>query len=146
MQPLPGVRNLQVESIYEYGSRAGFWRLMRIFAERGLPLSVFAVGMALERHPEAARAIVGAGHEVVSHGYRWIDYQFVAEEVEREHLKRAVESITRATGSRPLGWYTGRLGPNTRRLWSRRAGFSTTPTPTTTTCPTGRSWRAGPIS
>src|SRR5262245_17611139 len=77
MQPLAGVRNLQVESMYEYGSRVGFWRLMRIFADRHIPISVFAVGMALERHPEAAAAIVEAGHEVVSHGYRWVDYQFV---------------------------------------------------------------------
>jgi putative urate catabolism protein len=123
MEPLPGVRNLQVESMYEYGSRAGFWRLLRIFAERGLPISVFAVGMALERHPEAARAIVDGGHEVVSHGYRWIDYQFVDEDVERAHVKLAVESIVRATGSRPLGWYTGRLGPNTRRLVVEEGGF-----------------------
>jgi putative urate catabolism protein len=123
MEPLPGVRNLQVESMYEYGSRAGFWRLLRIFAERGLPISVFAVGMALERHPEAARAIVDGGHEVVSHGYRWIDYQFVDEAVEREHMRMAVESITRVTGIRPLGWYTGRLGPNTRRLVVEDGGF-----------------------
>jgi putative urate catabolism protein len=123
MSPLPGVRNLQVESMYEYGSRVGFWRLMRMFAERHLPVSVFAVGMALERHPEAAAAIVEAGHEVVSHGYRWIDYQFVGEDVERRHLELAVESITRATGQRPLGWYTGRLGPNTRRLVVEAGGF-----------------------
>jgi allantoinase len=123
MQPLPGVRNLQVESMYEYGSRVGFWRLMRLFAGRDLRISVFAVGMALERHPEAAAAIVEAGHEVVSHGYRWIDYQFVSEEIERQHLKLAVESLTRTTGSRPLGWYTGRLGPNTRRLVVEEGGF-----------------------
>jgi putative urate catabolism protein len=123
MQPLPGVRNLQVESVYEYGSRVGFWRLMRLFAERGIRISVFAIGMALERHPEAAAAIVEGGHEVVSHGWRWIDYQFVDEAVEREHLRRAIESLTRATGSRPLGWYTGRLGPNTRRLVVEEGGF-----------------------
>jgi allantoinase len=123
IQPLPGIRNLQVESMYEYGSRVGVWRLLRMFAERDLRVSVFAVGMALERHPEAAQAIVEAGHEVVSHGYRWIDYQFVSEEVERQHVKLAVQSITRATGSRPLGWYTGRLGPNTRRLVVEEGGF-----------------------
>ncbi len=123
MQPLPGVRNLQVESMYEYGSRVGFWRLMRMFAERDLRISVFAVGMALERYPEAAAAIVEAGHEVVSHGYRWLDYQFVSEEVERQHVTLAVQSITRATGSRPLGWYTGRVGPNTRRLVVEEGGF-----------------------
>ncbi len=122
-QPLPGVRNLQVESIYEYGSRVGFWRLMRMFAERGIKISVFAVGMALERHPEAAAAIVEAGHEVVSHGWRWIDYQFVDEAMEREHIRLAVDRLTRLTGSRPLGWYTGRLSPNTRRLVVEEGGF-----------------------
>ncbi len=120
---LRGVRNLQVESIYEYGSRAGFWRLMRMFAERDIRISVFAVAMALERHPEAAAAIVEAGHEVVSHGWRWIDYQFVSERVERQHIRRAVEVLTRVTGSRPLGWYTGRLSPNTRRLVVEEGGF-----------------------
>ena len=120
---LPGVRNLQVESVYEYGSRAGFWRLMRLFADRGIRVSVFAIGMALERHPAAAAAIVAAGHEVVSHGWRWIDYQFVPEHVERAHMRLAVESLTRATGQRPLGWYTGRLSPNTRRLVVEEGGF-----------------------
>ena len=123
MAPLADVRNLQVESMYEYGSRAGFWRLMRIFAERGITISVFAVAMALERHPEAAAAIVEAGHEVVSHGWRWIDYQHVPESVERAHIRLAVESLTRVTGSRPLGWYTGRLSPNTRRLVVEEGGF-----------------------
>jgi allantoinase len=123
MAPLPGVRNLQVESMYEYGSRVGFWRLMRLFAERSIKISVFAISMALERHPAAAAALVAAGHEVVSHGYRWIDYQFVEEAEEREHMRLAVESLTRSTGSRPLGWYTGRLSPNTRRLVVEEGGF-----------------------
>ncbi len=123
MQPLQGVRNMQVESIYEYGTRVGFWRLMRLFAERDVKISVFAVGMALERHPQAAAALVEAGHEVVSHGWRWIDYQFVGEDEEREHIRLAIESLTKATGSRPLGWYTGRLSPNTRRLVVEAGGF-----------------------
>jgi putative urate catabolism protein len=123
LAPLAGVRNLQVESIYEYGSRVGVWRLLRLFAERDIRISVFAVAMALERHPAAARAIVEAGHEIVSHGYRWIDYQFVDETTEREHLRLAVEGLTRLTGSRPLGWYTGRLSPNTRRLVVEEGGF-----------------------
>src|SRR4029453_297270 len=101
----------------------GLWRLLRLFAERDIKISVFAVAMALERHPEAARAIVEAGHEVVSHGWRWIDYQFGDEAVEREHMRLAVESLTRVTGSRPLGWYTGRLSPNTRRLVVEHGGF-----------------------
>jgi len=122
-EPLPGVRNLNVESVYEYGSRAGFWRLLRIFAERKMPITVYAVAMALERHPEAAKSLVEAGHEVMSHGWRWIDYQYVNEDEERAHLKRAVETLTRVTGSRPLGWYTGRQSPNTRRLVVEEGGF-----------------------
>jgi putative urate catabolism protein len=123
LAPLPGVRNVQVESMYEYGSRVGFWRLMRLFAERGIRISVFAVAMALERHAEAARAIVEAGHEVVSHGWRWIDYQFVDPPTERAHIARAVESLTRTTGQRPLGWYTGRVSPQTRQLVVEEGGF-----------------------
>ena len=121
--PLAGVRNVQMESIYEYGPRVGLWRLLRLFAERRIPISVFAVAMALERHPDAARAIVEAGHEVVSHGWRWIDYQLVDPAVEREHVRLAVNTLTRLTGSRPLGWYTGRLSPNTRRLVVEEGGF-----------------------
>jgi allantoinase len=123
LAPLRDVRNMQVESMYEYGSRVGFWRLLRTFAERDIKISVFAVAMALERHPEAAAAIVEAGHEIVSHGWRWIDYQFVPEDVERAHIRRAVDSLTRLTGARPLGWYTGRLSPNTRRLVVEEGGF-----------------------
>ena len=122
-EPLPGVRNMNVESTYEYGSRAGFWRLLRMFADRKIPITVYAVAMALERHPAAAAALVEAGHEVMSHGWRWIDYQYMGEEEERAHLQRAVEILTRLTGSRPLGWYTGRQSPNPRRLVVEEGGF-----------------------
>ncbi len=122
-QPVRGGRNLVVESVYEYGSRAGFWRLLRLFAERGIKITVYAVAMALERHPEAARAIVEAGHEVASHGWRWIDYQAVPEAEEHEHMRLAIEAIRKVAGSRPLGWYTGRVSPNTRRLVVEEGGF-----------------------
>ena len=121
--PLAGQRNLSVESIYEYGARAGFWRIRRLFVERDLTLTVYAVGQALERNPEAARAMVEAGFEVASHGWRWIDYQNVPEAEERAHIERAIEAIERATGQRPVGWYTGRVGPNTRRLVAEAGGF-----------------------
>jgi putative urate catabolism protein len=121
--PLEGQRNLSVESIYEYGARAGFWRIRRLFVERDLTLTVYAVGQALERNPEAARAMVEAGFEVASHGWRWIDYQNVPEAEERAHIQRAIEAIERATGQRPVGWYTGRVGPNTRRLVAEAGGF-----------------------
>jgi len=122
-QPLHGVRNMNMESIYEYGSRAGLWRVLRLFAERDLPLTVFAVGMALARHPEAGAAMIEAGHEVASHGWRWIDYQYVDEATERDHIKRATDTIAEITGVRPVGWYTGRVGPNTRRLVAEHGGF-----------------------
>ena len=97
-QPLVGVRNMNMESIYEYGSRVGFWRLLRLFEERKINTTVLAIGMALERHPEAAAAMIEGGHEVASHGWRWIDYQYVGEETERQHMKRAIESIEKMTG------------------------------------------------
>jgi allantoinase len=121
--PFVGERHMSMESLYEYGSRAGFWRLMRLFAERRIPVTVFAVAMALERNPEAARAMVAEGHEVASHGWRWIDYQSVEETVEREHLHRAVATIEAVTGQRPLGWYTGRTSPRTQRLIAEEGGF-----------------------
>ncbi|MEM9165241.1 MAG: allantoinase PuuE, partial [Cyanobacteria bacterium P01_F01_bin.4] len=121
--PLPGVRNINMESMYEYGSRAGFWRLHRLFTERNLPVTVYAVAMALERNPAAGKAMVEAGWEVASHGYRWIDYQYVSEETEREHIRKAIEIHTEVTGSRPLGFYQGRLSPNTRRLVVEEGGF-----------------------
>jgi len=114
--PLAGARHLNMESIYEYGSRAGFWRLHRMFNERSMPVTVFGVAMALERNRDAVRAMLDAGWEIASHGYRWIDYQHVDEKTEREHIRQAVDIQKRLTGAAPLGWYTGRCGPNTRRL------------------------------
>lgn len=116
-------RHLSMESIYEYGSRVGVWRLLREFERRGLPLTVFGVAMALERHPELTAAFGELGHEIACHGWRWISYQNVAEEVERAHLQQAMASIQRLTGARPLGWYTGRDSPNTRRLVVDHGGF-----------------------
>ena len=120
---LPGVRNINMESMYEYGSRAGFWRLHRLFTQRNLPVTVYAVAMALERNPTAGKAMVEAGWEVASHGYRWIDYQYVGEDTEREHIRKAIEIHTQVIGSRPLGFYQGRLSPNTRRLVVEAGGF-----------------------
>ncbi len=122
-QPLFGVRNLNMESIYEYGSRAGFWRLHRLFTERELPLTVYAVAMALARNPAAGQAMVDAGWEVASHGYRWIDYQYVGEEVERAHIQKAIDIHTQVIGTRPLGFYQGRNSSNTRRLVVEDGGF-----------------------
>ena len=122
-QPVRGLRNPQMESIYEYGSRVGFWRIMNELAARELPATVLANGMALERHPAAAQAMVEAEHEIASHGYRWIDYQYVDEDTERRHMHQAVESIEKVTGIRPVGWYTGRMSPNTRRLVVEHGGF-----------------------
>jgi allantoinase len=112
-----------MEGIYEYGSRAGVWRILREFERRGLPLTVFGVGMALERCPEVTQAFVELGHEIACHGWKWIHYQGVPEAVEREHMRTAMEIITRLTGDRALGWYTGRDSPNTRRLVADYGGF-----------------------
>ncbi len=120
---IPGARSVLVESTFEYGPRVGFWRIMRMFEERGIKCSVFAVAQALARHRVAATAIVDAGHEIVCHGYRWIDYQHVEESVEREHMRLGIETITELTGERPLGWMTGRPSMNTRRLLVEEGGF-----------------------
>lgn len=109
-------RHMSMESIYEYGSRAGVWRLLREFETRALPLTVFAVAMALERHPELATELVRLDHEIACHGLRWIHYQEIDEATEREHMQQALDIIKRLTGHAPLGWYTGRDSPNTRRL------------------------------
>lgn len=122
-QPLPGLRHMNMESIYEYGSRAGFWRLHRLFTSRQIPVTVYGVAMALERNPVAVEAMVQAEWEIASHGYRWIDYQYIPAEVERQHMQQAIAIHTRVTGSRPLGWYTGRCSPNTRKLVIEAGGF-----------------------
>jgi putative urate catabolism protein len=122
-QPLQGVRHMNMESIYEYGSRAGVWRLLREFERRRIPITVFAVGMAMERNPEVARAFVEQGHEVASHGWRWIDYQYMDEATEREHIRLAIKAIEQTTGRKPQGWYTGRVSPQTRRLVVEEGGM-----------------------
>jgi putative urate catabolism protein len=121
--PTQGRRNLNTESMFEYGSRAGFWRVHRSFRDHGLPVTVYAVAQALERNPEAARAMVDAGWEVASHGWRWIDYMDMSEDDERADMRRAIEAIERACGTRPLGWYTGRISEATRRLVVEEGGF-----------------------
>ena len=109
-------RHLSMESIYEYGSRVGVWRILKEFERRNLPLTVFGVAMALERNPEAAQAFRELGHEVACHGWRWLHYQDVPEALEREHMQRAKDIFQRLYGEKPAGWYTGRDSPNTRRL------------------------------
>ena len=122
-QPRTGVRHLSMESIYEYGSRVGVWRLKRLFKRYRIPVTVFAVGMAVERNPTAIQALFDDGHEICSHGYRWVDYQDVDIEIEREDMQKAIQAIKRVTGERPLGWYTGRTSPNTRALVTEEGGF-----------------------
>jgi allantoinase len=116
-------RHMSMESLYEYGSRAGVWRLLRLFRERRMPLTVFGTGMALARYPAVVDAMLGDGHEIASHGWRWISYQQVDEAVEREHMALAVETIARLAGRPPEGWYTGRDSPNTLRLLAEHGGF-----------------------
>ena len=116
-------RHMSVESIYEYGSRVGVWRVLNEFRRRDLPLTVFGVGMALERNPEVAHACVQFGHEIACHGWRWVHYQHIDEATEREHMELAIASLQRLTGEAPLGWYTGRDSPNTRRLVVENGGF-----------------------
>jgi putative urate catabolism protein len=122
-EPWPGRRHMNMESIYEYGSRAGFWRLHRLFTSRGLPLTVYGVAMALARNPEAVAGMQEAGWEIASHGYRWIEYRDMAEDTERDHLQQAIAIHTRVTGSRPTGWYLGRCSTNTRKLVVQEGGF-----------------------
>ena len=116
-------RHLSMESIYEYGSRAGVWRILREFENRKLPLTVFGVGMALQRHPDLTQAFKDLGHEIACHGWRWIHYQQMDEATEREHMQLGMQAIEQLTGKRALGWYTGRDSPNTRRLVADYGGF-----------------------
>ncbi len=109
-------RHMSMESIYEYGSRAGVWRILNEFEQRGLPLTIFGIAMALQRHPELTKTFVDLGHEIACHGLRWIHYQDIDEVTERDHMQKAIEIIQQLTGEIPLGWYTGRDSPNTRRL------------------------------
>jgi putative urate catabolism protein len=122
-QPLEGVRHMSMESIYEYGSRVGVWRILDLFSRYEMPFTVYGVAMAMERNPAAVDALLKAGNEIASHGWRWINYQYVPEEVEREHMQRAIEIHRKLTGERPLGWYTGRTSPNTRKLVVEDGGF-----------------------
>ena len=117
-------RHMSMESLYEYGSRAGLWRVLRAFESRKLPLTIFAVATALQRHPEAVAAYRELGHEIACHGLRWISYQDIDEATERRHIAEAVHILKTLTGVAPLGWYTGRDSPNTRRLVVEHGGFS----------------------
>lgn len=115
-EPYASSRHMNMESIYEYGSRAGFWRLHRLFSERDIPVTVFGVAMAMERNPSVVETMLDSDWEIASHGYRWIDYQNVDPDTEQAHMEQAIEIHRRVTGSRPLGWYLGRCGPNSHRL------------------------------
>ena len=116
-------RHLNMESMYEYGSRRGFWRLHNIFQEKNIPVTIFGVAMALERNPDVCMAIKESNYEIACHGYRWIDYQNIKKNVEKKHMKQAIKSIKKIFGERPLGWYTGRCSPNTRDLVFEDGGF-----------------------
>ena len=121
-KPIKG-RHINMESLYEYGSRRGFWRLHELFQKKKIPITIFGVGMALEKNPDVCRAIKKANYEVASHGWRWIDYQNIKKTVEKKHMKLAIDKIKRIFGKRPLGWYTGRCSPNTRDLVFEEGGF-----------------------
>jgi len=118
-----GARHMSMEQIYEYGSRAGVWRLLRLFERYQIPVTIFGVALAMQRNPAVVEAFLEAGHEIASHGWRWINYQSVPEAEERADMARAIEAHTQLTGERPLGWYTGRTSPNTRRLVAEEGGF-----------------------
>lgn len=117
------IRHLNMESIYEYGSRAGFWRLLRLFKSRQVPVTVFGVASAMEKNPAAIEAAMKAGWEIASHGYRWIDYQYFSKEQEKEHFEKAIEIHRKITGLKPSGWYTGRTSPYSRELTAEDGSF-----------------------
>ena len=121
-KPIKG-RHINMESLYEYGSRSGFWRLHKLFQEKKIPITIFGVAMALERNLEVCNAIKDADYEVASHGWRWIDYQNISKPEEKKHMKLAIKTIKKIFGKRPLGWYTGRCSPNTRDLVFKDGGF-----------------------
>lgn len=123
-EAIPDMRHMNMESIYEYGSRAGFWRLHRLFTERNMPVTVYGVAMALQRNPQAVDAMLKAEWEIATHGYRWIDYQHMAIDEEREHLQKAIEIHTSVTGTRPKGAYIGRTSPNSIKLVAEEGGFT----------------------
>ena len=116
-------RHINMESLYEYGSRSGFWRLHKLFQEKKIPVTIFGVGMALEKNPDVCKAIKEADYEIASHGWRWIDYQNISKSVEKKHMQLAIKTIKKIFGKRPLGWYTGRCSPNTRDLVFEDGGF-----------------------
>ena len=116
-------RHMSMESIYEYGSKAGFWRLDKLFKENKIPVTIFGVGLALKQNPEVCNAIKNGDYEIAAHGYRWIDYQDIKKSVEKKHMQQAIKIIKDIFGSRPLGWYTGRCSPNTRDLVFEDGGF-----------------------
>ena len=116
-------RHISMESIYEYGSRSGFWRLDKLFKEKKIPVTIFGVGLALEQNPDVCDAIKNGDYEIAAHGYRWIDYQNIKKSVEKKHMQQAIKTIKNIFGSRPLGWYTGRCSPNTRDLVFDDGGF-----------------------
>ena len=117
------IRHMSMESFYEYGSRVGVWRVFNLFRSRGIPVTIFAVAMAIERNPDVVEAALRNEFEICSHGWRWIDYQYISEDVEREHMQTAIDIHTRVTGERPFGWYTGRTSPHTRKLVVENGGF-----------------------
>ena len=118
-----GARHMSMESLYEYGSRSGVWRILRLFQEFNIPITIFAVGLAIARNRQLADYLVDHNYDICAHGFRWIDYQFVEEEVEREHIKDCISILTEFLGKRPEGWYTGRNSPNTRKLIIEEGGF-----------------------